>query len=190
LQTHALPDGVKITFRWTIEDPTLGPPSPQPPPSNSPGGCDPAGTGSTGTGNSINATLTWHGWELCYMGDWRARREQPGGAPVITSGDGSVQIAIQVTSAGASSTAAQGTIAQIGAAAGGVQSIAFRPFAAGKLRGQLGIIALTGSHNTLLVVVIGEGTSEVIIETLIRPGYTPLDLVEAGLAMASIQQAA
>jgi hypothetical protein len=190
LQTHVRPDGVKITFRWTIEDPTLGPPSPQSSSSNNPGGCDPAGTSSTGAGNSINATLTWRGWELCYAGDWRARREQPGGAPAIISSDGKVQITIQVISAGTSSTSAQGTIAQAGAAAGGVQSIAFRPFAAGKLRGQLGIMTLTGSHNTLLVVVIGEGTGEVIIETLIRPGYTPLDLVEAGMAMASIQQAA
>jgi hypothetical protein len=190
MHSHALPKGVKITSRWSIEDPTLGPPSQQPSPSNNPGGCDPAGTGSAGTGNSINATLTWRGWELCYAGDWRTRREQPGSAPVIISSDGKVQITIQVLSAGTSSTSAQGTIAQVGAATGGVQSIAFRPFATGKLRRQLGIITLAGSHNTLLVVVIGEGASEIIIETLIRAGYTPLDLVEAGMAMASIQQAA
>jgi hypothetical protein len=40
------------------------------------------------------------------------------------------------------------------------------------------------------VVVISDGTNEVILETLIRPGYAPLDLVEAGMAMASIQQVA
>ena len=171
---------MKIIFTWHIEDPTLGPSGPAPSP-RSAGGC---GSGSGGA-----ATLSWHGWEICYAGEWRASGAH-GVRPVITSTDGRVQITLQVESIAMSSASAEGVIAQIGAAAGGVRSITFRPFVTGALRGQIGIITLVASHNTLLVAVIGTGTNAIIMETLIRPDYTPLDLIEAGMAMASLQLAA
>jgi hypothetical protein len=119
----------------------------------------------------------------------------------VTSPDGKVQVTLQqpptsqstvkptTPTTSAPTAQARSTITQVGQSVGPIKSISFKPFAIGKLTGQIGIISLGNSGNSLLVTVVGGGANQIVTQTLIKPGSSPLDLVEAGIAVGSLHQA-
>jgi hypothetical protein len=51
------------------------------------------------------------------------------------------------------------------------------------------MISLDNSNDSLLIAVVGAGPNQIITQTLIKPGNSPLDLVEAGITIGSLHQA-
>ncbi len=204
-ETHTLLNGTTVTMEWTIQDPTLAPINSNQN-SSTPKKGDTSPTGKMKvTNNGIDASLSWKGWELGYSGDWKATQAKSTAPPKVTSPDGKVQITIQQPAAAqsaAKSTAptsappgsaaptgpARSTIKQVGQAAGPIKSISFKPFTIGTLSGQIGMISLGNSKDSLLIAVVGAGPKQIITQTLIKPGSSPLDLVEAGIAIGSLHQ--
>ncbi len=214
-ETNTLLNGTKITMEWTIQDSTLvlSSPTTQPTktakPAPQPTMAKKDSKLPTGkikvTNNGIDASLSWMGWEIGYSGDWKASQPKAGSAPKVTSPDGKVQVTLQQPPASSSTakpgapppappttaaptTQARTTITQIGKSIGPIKSISFKPFAIGTLTGQIGIISLGNSGDSLLITVVGGGTNQIVTETLIKPGSSPLDLVEAGIAIGSLRQ--
>jgi hypothetical protein len=201
-ETHTLLNGTTVTMDWTIQDSTLTPINPKPNPTTAKK-ADQFPTGKMKvTNNGIDASLSWKGWELDYSGDWKATQAKPSAPPKVTSPDGKVQVTVQQPPA-AKSTApapspsqsaaptgqARSTIKQVGQSVGPIKSISFKPFTIGTLTGQVGIISLGNSSDSLLIAVVGAGANQIITQTLIKPGSSPLDLVEAGIAIGSLHQA-
>jgi hypothetical protein len=199
-KTNTLLNGTTVTMEWTIQDSTLAPISSSSNPTTPKKG-DKLPTGKIKvTNNGIDASLSWKGWEIGYSGDWKATQAKSTAPPKVTSPDGKVQVTLQQPpasqssakplppSASAPTTQARSTITQVGQSVGPIKSISFKPFTIGKLTGQIGIISLGNSGDSLLIAVVGGGSNQIITQTLIKPGNSPLDLVEAGIAIGSLHQ--
>ncbi|MGH2388040.1 MAG: hypothetical protein ACRDIE_07515 [Chloroflexota bacterium] len=191
---NTLLNGTTVTMEWTIQDSTLAPINSTTPKQN-----DKYPTGKIKvTNNGIDASLSWKGWEIGYSGDWKPTQAKPTAPPKVSSPDGKVQITIQQPPAAQSpappTTAAptgqaRATIKQVGRSVGPIKSISFKPFIIGTLSGQIGMISLANSSDSLLIAVVGAGSNQIITQTLIKPGSSPLDLVEAGIAIGSLHRA-
>jgi hypothetical protein len=67
-------------------------------------------------------------------------------------------------------------------------SSTYKPVAIGGLTGQIGVVSLANSPNTLLVAVVSNGQHQVIPETLVKPNTLAVDLLEADMAIGALHQ--
>jgi hypothetical protein len=200
-KTNTLLNGTTVTMEWTIQDLTLAAFKPTPQPTTAKKDSKlPTGKIKV-TNNGIDASLSWMGWEIGYSGDWKATQQKAGAPAKVTSPDGKVQVTLQQPSASqptakplppsaaAPTTQARSTITKVGQSVGPIKSISFKPFAIGKLTGQIGMISLSNSGDSLLIAVVGGGANQIVTQTVVKPGSSPLDLVEVGIAIGSLHQA-
>jgi hypothetical protein len=185
--TQKLLDGISISVEWTIQDSTLQPTV------KSPSGKQGGPTGKIGvTNNGINASLTYKGWTISYSGNWKKTSSAKATtSPQITSPDQKITVTFQPqpASGAPSAGAAKATITQAASQAGNVNGISFQPFAIGSLTGQIGVVTLTNSRNILLIAVVSDGQHQLITQTIVQPNTPPADLLEAGMAIASLHLA-
>jgi hypothetical protein len=138
------------------------------------------------TNNGIEASLKWKDFTISYSGDWKATQQKSGTPPTITSPSKNVQLSVnQVPATTAPATTAQQAI-HAGKTGAGATVTGSKPFAIGPLTGVADTYTSKGGTGTQMMIVVGNGQQQIVIQLTIKPNASPEEILAAGEAIGSV----